>query len=156
MNKTLMVMALIMAIPSAAQAYVGIGTGRAKTDTNHTSYKIFAGSQPSQSFGLEVAYNDFGKYRAAKTDSWSLAAIGTMPMANNWDLFGKLGATRNHIKFGNSSRRTGLLAGVGLGFKPTQNIGLRVEYEDFGKLPTDMTGVSTKVTNWSVNAKFSY
>ena len=165
MNKVLMAMALsaaFVAIPASAApasaapyGYIGAGIGEAKTDSDNTSYKIFAGIQPTPNFGAELAYNDFGGYRGQTADSWSLAGTGTLPLDKNWDIFGKLGATRNHIKFGGSSDHTDLLAGVGIGYNFTPNVGVRLEYEDFGKLPA-VGGNKTKVTNWGLNMKFSF
>lgn len=166
MNKVLMAMAFsaaFVAIPASAapsgytpSGYIGAGVGEAKTDSNNTSYKIFGGMQVAQNFGAELAYNDFGGYRGQRADSWSLAGTATMPLDKNWDIFGKLGATRNHIKFGSSSHHTDLLAGVGIGYNFTPNVSVRLEYEDFGKLPTDVNGNKMKVTNWGLNAKFSF
>ena len=138
MNKVLMAMAfsaVFVAIPASAQAegYVGVGAGVADTDSNHTSYKIFGGVQATQNFGLELAYNDFRNYRDDGSDSWSLAGTGTVPL-DKWSVFGKLGMTRNYIKFGNSATHTDLLAGVGVGYNFTNKVGVRLEYEDFGKL----------------------
>jgi hypothetical protein len=41
--------------------YVGGGLGVATTDTDHHSYKIFAGYQFVQFLRMEIAYNNFGK-----------------------------------------------------------------------------------------------
>ena len=136
MNKVLMAMAfsaVFVAIPASAEPYVGAGVGVADTDSNHTSYKIFGGFQATKNFGGELAYTNFGEYRGDNSDSWSLAATGTVPF-DNWNVFGKLGMTRNYIKFGNSATHTDLLAGVGVGYNFTNNVGVRLEYEDFGKL----------------------
>ena len=68
------------------------------------------------------------------------AAVG-----KNWDFFGKLGATENYTKFVGSSRHTDLLAGAGIGCNATQNVGVRLEYKDFGELPNDANGSGTKL-----------
>ena len=155
MNKILKAMAFsaaVMALP--AQAYVGIGGGKAKiNDSRENSYKIFAGSQPNHNIGLEIAYNDFGKHGGARVNSASLAAIGTLPVAPNCTAFAKLGASRNQVKEGSfKARRTGLLAGVGVGYNFNQNLGIRFEYENFGKL----AGTDTNVKNLGVNIKYSF
>ena len=144
--------AAVMALP--AQAYVGIGGGKAEIDdSRENSYKIFVGSQPNHNIGLELAYNDFGKHDGVRVNSGSLAAIGTLPVATNCTAFAKLGASRNQYKFnGNTERRTGLLAGIGVGYNFNQNLGIRIEYENFGKL----ANTDSKVKNLGVNMKYSY
>lgn len=161
MNKVLIAMALsaiFVAVPASAESsgYVGVGVGEAETDANNTSYKIFGGLQVSQNFGVELAYNDFNGYRGQRADSWSLAGTGTLPLNMGFDIFGKLGATRNHIKFGNSSHHTDLLAGVGIGYNFNRNVALRLQYEDFGDLPTDINGRTANVTNWGLDLKYSF
>lgn len=144
--------AVVMAVP--AQAYVGVGVGKAKIEgSRENSFKIFAGSQPNRNIGLELAYNDFGKHDGARVNSLSLAALGTVPFAPNWNAFAKLGASRNQVKEGSyKERRTGLLAGIGVGFNINDNLGLRIEYENFGKL----ADTDSKVKNLGVNLKYSF
>ena len=155
MKKVLTAMALtaaVLAIP--AQAYVGVGVGKAKIeDSRENSYKIFVGSQPNHNIGLELAYNDFGKHGGTRVNSVSLAAIGTLPVAPNCTAFGKLGASRNQLKAGGvTERRNGLLVGIGVGYNFNQNLGLRFEYENLGKL----ANTDSKVKNLGVNVKYSF
>lgn len=159
MNKVLIAItfsAVFVALPAAAQPYLGGGFGYARTDTSHTSYKLLAGFQSTQNFGGEVAYNNFGGYRGGKASSWSAALIGTLPLDKNWDIFAKLGATENHTTATGSARKSEVLLGAGVGYNYTQNIGVRFEYEDFGKSPTDINGNRVKIRNWSLNAKYSF
>lgn len=139
-----------------ARVYVGAGGGVADTDDHNTSYKIFGGVQASTNIGIEAAYNDFGGYRGHTAESWSVAMTGTIPLDKNWDVFGKLGLTENHTQYAGSSRRNDLLAGVGIGYNATKNVSVRVEYEDFGNLPDDPNGSSTKVTNLGMNMKYTF
>lgn len=157
MKKVLTAIALSTAAAFAvpAQAYVGVGVGKAKIEgSRENSFKVFAGSQPNRNIGLELAYNDFGKhYDSARVNSLSLAAIGTVPFAPNWNAFAKLGASRNQVKVADiKERRTGLLAGIGVGFNINENLGLRIEYENFGKL----ANTDSKVKNLGVNLKYSF
>lgn len=159
MNKILIAIAIsaaFVAIPASAQPYVGGGFGAAKTDANHTSYKLFAGIQATQNFGAEIAYNDLGSYSGAKITTWSVAMTGTLPMDKNWDIFGKLGATENRTTLPGSSRKSDLLAGLGVGYNFNQNVAVRFEYEDFGKLPTNGFGFRSRASNWGLNAKYTF
>lgn len=159
MKKTLIAVAIaaaFVAAPAFATPYVGAGLGSARTDSNNTGTKIFAGFQSTENFGFQVAYNDFGGYRGAKATAWSVAAVGTMPIDPNWDVFAKVGATENHTTLPGSGRHSDILWGVGAGYNFNKNVALRFEYEDFGKLPTDINGNRWKATNWGVNVKYTF
>jgi len=159
MNKLLMAMALglaAVATPLSAQAYVGAGVGVATTDAEHSSYKIFAGLQIIPNFGLEIAYNNFGNYRGENADAYSFAAVGTLPLGNTWDIFGKVGTTENHTKFADTTNHRDMLAGFGIVFKATSDVSLRIEYENFGKLLNDGSVNNSDVSNWGLNLKSSF
>lgn len=159
MKKILVTIALsaaFVAIPASAQTYAGVGVGTAKTDSNNTSYKLFAGFQSTKYLGAEIAYNDLGKYRGASANSWSLAGTGTMPLHQYWNLLAKLGMTVNNTSLANASRHTDLLMGLGIGYVVAPNLNVQLEYEDFGAFPKDAIGTSSKATNWGLNAKYLF
>lgn len=160
MKKIIMALAVsaaFVAMPASADPYVGAGVGVYKTESNRTSYKLFGGFQSSRNFATELAYNDFGNFRGAGADSWSLAAIGILPLDEYWNLFAKAGGSYNRTKFAGSSNNTDLLLGLGVGYNATKNMGVRFEYEDFGKLPNGtFVGASTKATHWGLNVKYSF
>ena len=67
-----------------------------------------------------------------------------MPVAPNCPAFGKLGAPRNQVKEGDiKERRTGLLAGIGVGYNFNQSLGLRIEYENLGTLENTDSKIKT-------------
>jgi opacity protein-like surface antigen len=159
MKKTLIAAAIsaaFVAAPAFAGTYVGAGLGSARTDANHTASKVFVGYQSTENFGVQVAYNNFGGYRGATATAWSAALVGTLPLDQNWDVSAKLGATENRTTLPGSGRHSDILAGVGVGYNFTKNFALRLEYEDFGKMPTDVNGNRWKATNWGLNAKYSF
>lgn len=159
MKKTLMaaaILAAFAAIPASAAPYVGAGLGSARTDSNNTATKVFAGYQSTENFGVQVAYNNFGGYRGATATAWSAAVVGTIPLDPNWDVSAKLGATENRTTLAGSGRHSDILWGLGAGYNFNKNIALRLEYEDFGKLPADNAGNRWKATNWGLNAKYSF
>ena len=51
---------------------------------------------------------------------------------------------------------TDILTGFGLAYNASKNVSLRLETENYGKLPTDANGVSTTVSNWGVSLKFMF
>ncbi len=146
----------LAAAPVFAQTYLGIGAGAARTDVHKTSWNLYAGQQFNPTWGMELGYADLGRYRGADVDSWSLAGTATLPMGDAWSLLGKLGATSNHAHFADSSRRTSLLAGIGIGFNINRNLGLRLEYDDFGKLPNTGTGDNSQGRNLGLSLKYAY
>jgi opacity protein-like surface antigen len=159
MKKVFVAVALSAAFvvaPAFAETYVGAGVGIANTDSNNASYKLFAGFQSTQYLGAEIAYNDFGKYRSASGNAWSIAGIGTYPLNKLWNLTAKLGATINHTNLAGASRHSDLLTGVGVGYIVAPNMIVRLEYEDFGSLPKDAIGTSSKANNWGLNARYSF
>lgn len=149
-----MVSAAFAAFPASAQLYLGAGAGEAKTDTRETSWKLYGGYQFTPTWGLELGYNDLGKYRGADIESWSLAGTGTIPLNERWSLFGKLGATENRPDAAGMGNHTAVLLGVGVGYSLSRNVGVRLEYEDFGKL-SDANG-SSRGRNLGLSLKYGF
>jgi OOP family OmpA-OmpF porin len=159
MKKLLIAAALsttFLAGPAAAQMYLGAGVGASKTDAHETSGKLYGGMQFNPAFGLELGYTDLGNYHGSRVDSWSLAGTGTLPLGERWSLLGKLGAAWNRPHFNGASNHTDLLAGVGIGYSMTKNLGLRLEYEDFGKLSNINTGNNSKGRNIGLSLKYAF
>lgn len=159
MKKRLIVAALSAAVvagPASAEAYLGAGVGAARTNTNETSWKLYGGFQLNPTFGLEAGYTDLGRYRGANIESWSLAGTGTLPLGTGWSLLGKLGATSNRAHFNGASNHTDLLLGVGVAYSVTKNIGVRLEYEDFGKLSDANTGNNARGNNLGLSMKYAF
>lgn len=157
MKKILMaaaVAAAFAALPASAQLYLGGGVGEAKTDTRETSWKLYGGYQFNPTWGLELGYTDLGKYRGADIESYSLAVTGTIPLNERWSLLGKLGAAENRPDAAGSSNNTDLLAGVGVGYSLNKNVGVRLEYENFGKLSD--AGGSSKGRNLGLSLKYGF
>ncbi len=157
MKKILMATAVAVAftaLPASAQLYLGGGVGEAKTDTRETSWKLYGGYQFNPTWGLELGYNDLGKYRGADIESYSLAVTGTMPLNERWSLLGKLGAAENRPDAAANGNHTDVLLGVGVGYSFNKNVGLRLEYEDFGKLSD--AGGSSRGRNVGLSLKYGF
>jgi len=157
MKKILMATAVAVAftaLPASAQLYLGGGVGEAKTDTRETSWKLYSGYQFNPTWGLELGYNDLGKYRGADIESYSLAVTGTMPLNERWSLLGKLGAAENRPDAAANGNHTDVLLGVGVGYSFNKNVGLRLEYEDFGKLSD--AGGSSRGRNVGLSLKYGF
>lgn len=160
--------------------YIGLGAGQAdytdacsqlanegftgSCDDTSTGKKIFLGYQFNKNFSIEGGYVDLGKAKAtetflgipvlgfAKAKTWQLVAVGTLPLANNFSLFGKAGIHNWDAETGISAlgltekvsdKGTDLTFGVGAGYEITKNLGLRLEWERFRHVgEKDTTGQS--------------
>lgn len=159
MKKLFMAAAICSAFiagPVAAQLYLGAGVGDGKTDSHHNSWKLYGGYQLTPTWGLELGYIDLGTYRNADIESWSLSGTGTMPLNDRWSLLGKVGATENRPQAIGAGKHTGLLLGVGVGYSISKNVGMRLEYEDLGKLSKNAPGGDTTGKNWALSAKYMF
>lgn len=147
-------LAALIAGSASAEMYVGAGVGASETDSNETSWKLYGGYQFNPTFGLELGYTDLGKYRGSDIESRSLAGTGTLPIGEKWSLVGKLGASSNRSHFAGATNHTDLLAGVGVGYRMSKNLGLRLEYEDFGKLSD--SGNDSRGRNLGASVKYGF
>ncbi|HEY4375439.1 MAG TPA: outer membrane beta-barrel protein [Burkholderiales bacterium] len=181
MKKILMAAAIVgafVATPASAQWYLGggVGAGHAKlgnngtiqgNDSYDTSAKVFGGYNFTPNWGIEGQYAYLGKYDYSfpggsgsyKPESWGLAATGTLPLPHNFYLMAKLGAAFNRLRDNNigSGNKTDLLVGAGAGYNFTPNWGLRLEYENFGKMAKNINGGGdVKGENWAVSVKYTF
>lgn len=174
--KVLAAVLAIASAPAMAQFYLGGSVGQADHKMNRsdwaqggsnstykdtaTGYKIFGGYQFTPMWGIEGGYIDLRRYEATvtpavaanagtatvKVNSWSLFGTGTLPIANGFSAFGKLGISRNTSKMSftsngvafnasdsGSSNKTSFAYGIGASYAINKQVAVRVEYEDFGK-----------------------
>jgi OOP family OmpA-OmpF porin len=154
-----------LAVSAAAcaqqQGYVGIGVGESDTnvsgDSRKTAYKLFAGYDFNKVWGIEGGWADLGKPQYAagegRETAWFLAGKGTLPINDKFNVFAKLGATRNKLDLGGNNSRTDLLAGIGGEYTFNKQVGLRLEYEDFGKFGDDNNG-KPRANMWTLGVTF--
>lgn len=147
--------AALVAGPASAQMYFGAGGGEARTNSSETSWKAYGGYQFTPTWGAEVGYNDLGRYNGANIESWTLAGTGKLPLGERWSLLGKLGAAANRPEFAGAANRTDLLFGVGVGYSLNKNLGLRLEYEDFGSLSKVGNPSNSRGTNLGLSLNYS-
>jgi OOP family OmpA-OmpF porin len=184
-EKTIFV-ALIAALaaPLAAQAegaYIGANVGRAeqKADLegltfkdNTTAYKLYGGYTYNQNFGFEVGFVDLreaeksgnGARIASEPKSVYLAATGTLPLNQQFTLFGKVGVASNHVKItasapgiseSGSENRTSPYLSVGASFALNKNVSFVAEYENFGKIAKD-GGSNIKADFVSAGVRYAF
>lgn len=174
-----------IAFPVAAQAegfYAGANAGRSeqKLDLpgltikdNNTGFKLNGGYQFTANIGVEVAYVDFGNGKAGPSatslesdpQTFFVAATGTLPLNNEFSVFGKVGVARNHVKVTErylskydgsySFNRTSAVVGIGAAYHFNKNISFVAEYENFGKIVDENYG-SLKADLLSVGVRYSF
>ena len=144
------------------------------------AWKLLAGYQFSQTFGLEAAYGDLGRYGFAsgvpglsaagdvRMRAWSLAGTSSLALGKSWSVTGKLGVGNKLAELGRVSGplagspwagqgagRSDLVLGLGLGYSVGRGFGLRFEYENFGTAGGAGQG-AVKTDQWAVSLKYSF
>lgn len=126
------------------------GTTASSSDGWKTSGKIYGGYDFDQTFGVELGYTDFrssdysytlnGVNRTGTSDgkSYYVAGKATMPVNEQFSVFGKLGAANNKRTFNDpvfsgSDTKTELYAGVGAQYNFNPKVAVSLEYERYGK-----------------------
>jgi OOP family OmpA-OmpF porin len=185
--KQIIISALItaaVAAPLAAQAegaYIGGNVGRAEQKfdiegfnfkEHKTGFKLYGGYDFTQNVGIEGGYVDFraaersgnGGTASSKPRSLYVAATGTLPLNEQFALFGKAGLATTHTKvavsvpgFSESDSRnhTSPMLGLGASFALNKNVSFVAEYENFGKVAKD-DGSSIKASLVSVGVRYKF
>lgn len=113
-----------------------------EADIDCQGWKLYGGYKFNKNFGIEGGYYQLidaeDDVSNLKLSGLGIAATAAMPLGDKAEVFGKLGAlsteaevTYNSPKNGidSSKKSTDLLVGIGAGYKFTQNLGIRGEYE---------------------------
>lgn len=173
-----------LAAPLAAQAdnaYFGANVGRAEqkisiddatTKENATGFKLYGGYDFNRNVGIEGGYVDFRKVEksalgygaSSKPESIYVAATGTLPLGEQFALFGKAGVAYSHTEVnawvpGASATTTknqgNLMIGVGASFALDKKISFVAEYENFGKVAKEGgDSVKADLLSFGVRVKF--
>lgn len=134
----------------AGLAHIEIDESGVDFDSDDLGWKLFAGYRFNEYFGVEGGYVDFGDQDDSfagtnvKVDAygWDLFAVGFLPVAEDWDLFGKLGviAWDADVKaLGQTEGDDGedLAVGAGAAWHVNETFSLRAEFEYFDIDDTD-------------------
>jgi len=137
-------------------------------------YRNFGGYRFSRHWGVELGYSDLGRGAdsaepafpaqqkfGVQTSAWTLAGTGVLPLGDAFSVQGRLGvsvatpdATLMAPGTGISSAfpryRPTVLWGFGGQYDLTGSVGLRVDYNNFGRLVDDPNGARSDL--WSINA----
>lgn len=152
--------------------FTDIGATSVSCKQTDTAYRISAGYQINDNFSAEAGYLDAGKVganiagtylgvpytgtAAIKDSEWQLAAIGTIPLGNNFSVFGKAGlsrwdvrtfvsATAGGVTAAGSGKATGIdfLWGLGAKYDITPSVALRAQFESHKAGDVAITGRGT-------------
>jgi OOP family OmpA-OmpF porin len=109
----------------------------------------------NRNLGVEAGYSIVGDttvntvtvgntwHETMKTKIFQVVAVGTFPISDKFELFGKLGLANDKFDYSYSdtlgantslsASKTALTYGIGGQFNINQHFGIRAQYQDFGK-----------------------
>ncbi len=138
------------------------GLGLSSCDDEDTGLKIFGGYKFNQNFAVEGMWADLGETSATgpggtatvEVDGFGVAAVGIIPLNEQFGIFGKVGAymwdaSGGGAASGISDDGTDIMFGAGVGWNFTRSFGLRAEWERF-----DIDG--DDVDFLSIGAQFNF
>ena len=128
--------------------YAGAGVGQSMIDESFADdedvgYQVFGGYQFTPYFGLEAAYTDFGEVDlrgnvgGLEADTWSLAAVGTLPFTDRFSGYAKAGFHSWDAEMAGpgigrvDDDGTDPTYGLGLQYRFNDSVALRGEYSRF-------------------------
>ncbi len=150
-------------------------------DESGTGFKVYGGYKLNPNIAVEAGFTDLGSFSATRTvtapatgtlhgdikaSGWNIDAVGTLPLANRFSVFGRFGGFYNELK--TSFSTTGAVAlspgvdpnpkktklswkfGLGAGYDFTDKVGARVEWERYKDLGDDNTTGTADVDLFSV------
>jgi OOP family OmpA-OmpF porin len=144
--------------------------GTTSCDDSDTAWKIFAGYQINRNFAVEAGYGSLGEVKLStppfvflgtpipaanvkiETNVWEVVGIGSVPIADRFSLFGKVGIygsdTDIDVNFpgfgstGDSDDNVDLTFGFGARYDFTRNFGVRAEWQRYGDVSASDFGES--------------
>jgi len=150
-------------------------------DEKDTGWKVFAGYQFNRYLGIEGGYVDLGKASAsgtitgvgvtgnAEVKGWELLGVGTLPIANNFSAYGKVGFFRWDldvsatavvpgfaVSTSASDDGTDMTFGVGLKYEFTRNVAARLEWQRYNDIGGSNTGGKSDVDLFSLGVVFKF
>ncbi len=147
----------LVAAPAFAQVYAGAGLGIANTDSSELSWKILGGYQHDRRhWGIEAAHTDLGRYRGSGADSLSLVFTGTLPLDRRWALMAKAGVASNRTRVAGSNDHADALVGIGVAYALNRRFGMRLEYEQYGRVAGPGSAFNDRADNLALIGKVSF
>ena len=156
--------------------YAGAGVGQSTLadeqdvlagdiDDSDTGWKIFGGTQFHPNAAVELGWVDFGEFTGTGA-TWeatgiNVSLLGSWPVANQFSLFGKLGATRwdvdsNVAGATTSENGTDFSYGIGAQYDFRDNVGARLEWERFNDVGDEPVTGRSDLDLVSVSVVFGF
>lgn len=110
-------------------------------DFEETASSVYAGYRFHQFIAAEVSYMDLGEaeydilsyHQEYDFSAITFAVLGFVPLAENFELFGKLGMQRVEVEasgyYDGDDDETGLLYGAGISYSMNDSVSFRASYE---------------------------
>ena len=162
--------------------YLGLDVGKAEArkycdnivncDSSDTTLRGEVGYEFGNNIAAEIGYTSFGTLFnaddnnvSAKQDAsaWTISALGTLPLADRFGLFGRLGMARYDLSNSGTVQNVGVdsknstkpYLGAGLKYDLDNNWMLRAEYQVY----TDISGVDGTKDNvhaWNLGGGYRF
>jgi OmpA-OmpF porin, OOP family len=128
----------------------------ASCEDTDTSWRVLGGYRFNRYVGVEATYVDWGEVTAstntarvsAKQNSYGLAAVGTLPLGERFELFGKAGFLNTEQETTSTRTvtrdETELHYGLGVKYAFTRNWALRGEWENTDKLKVELLSIGVE------------
>jgi OOP family OmpA-OmpF porin len=131
---------------AAGPFYAGADVGSTKVDgfsDRETSYGAFVGYNFHQNFAVEGAYRRLADFGDETVDQAAVSVVGTLPLSNGFNVFGRLGYNRIEAKYdGGKDSESKAVYGVGVGYAFTPTVSGRIEVQ---QPHSDVTNISAGV-----------
>lgn len=132
--------AFVAAPALAADTYLGVNVGQNKIDVagvgSSTSIGILGGYTFNQHVAAEVSYTNLGSADGTGITITghviSIAAVGSLPLNNDFSLLGKLGLASSTIdNTFVSESKSDLTYGIGAQYNASKSVGIRLGFDSF-------------------------
>jgi OmpA-OmpF porin, OOP family len=131
------------------------------TDKTATSWGAYGGYQFNKYFATELGVTRLGSTHIGSGEStstsYSLDAIGRLPLNDKFALYGRLGAAHNERSYSgfDKNHAVGFKTGLGVEYALDKNWALRTELTRFNNMPTQSTyGNASNVMSMGVSYHF--
>jgi OOP family OmpA-OmpF porin len=182
----------VSALAADQGAYVAAGQGQAiysnaeggpdgtTAFANPPAITIGGGYHFSQYVGVEAGYSVIGNSKinttfaylgtateTLKASALQVVAVGTFPINDKFEFFGKLGVANTKIEYtvttdwgyssSDSATKANVMYGIGGQFNINRHFGIRAQYEDFGKVQFSGAGApNVGLTIFSVGGVYNF
>lgn len=141
MIKQITAAVLLAATSFAASAaepsfYVGgdVGSSKPQDASSKTSYGVFGGYTFNENFAVEAGFRRLGHWTEDgfddKANQLAVSVLGSVPVADQVSVYGRLGYNRISEKINGESDHTNkALFGVGVSYAITKEVSARIEWQ---------------------------